>query len=95
MFQLTIQNEVQPGIFSAKGFFEAASGAKGDADVLVKKVDDKSVQLVLDARLKVSKMANREVLLYTNAKPEAVKAVKEGETFEVKNPIWFSLKKIN
>lgn len=92
--EFVLQREIQPGIWDAKGAFAAHNGMKGEVDILVKKVDDNSVKLHLDSNIKVSKINNREVLYYTNAKPEvATPGVVANAKVKVVNNLWFNLKK--
>ncbi len=62
-------------------------------EVLLKQESENSVKLHLDSSVKVSKIAERTVLSYTNAKAEILQSVKPGVTFTTKNSVWPSLKK--
>lgn len=95
MFTLTIDKKINKEYFSAIGTLELNGGKKAEADFLLKKVDDKNVKLVLDSNIKLSKLAGREVISYTNAKPVPVKRLATGATVVVENKMWFNLKKQN
>lgn len=93
MLTLKLDKQLSNTHFSAVGAFKTQSGLNGEADLLVKVVNEKQVQLDLDSNLKLSKMNGREVLLISNPKPEDVAELKEGVEFVVKNPIAVTLKK--
>lgn len=95
MFSLTINKQINKDHFSAIGTIVFDGGRKAEADFLLKKVDEASVKLVLDSSIKVSKLAGRDVISYTNAKPVPVKSLATGSTVVVENKMWFNLKKQN
>lgn len=95
MFSLTINKQLNQDHFSAIGTIKFDSGREAEADFLLKKVDDTNVKLVLDSNIKVSKLAGRDVISYTNAKPVPVKNLAPGATVVVENKMWFNLKKQN
>ena len=92
--ELILIGEIRPKLWDAKGFFEVPNGPKGDVDVLVEQLDEHTVRLKLDKSIKVSRMANREVLNYVNVKPEHVAPrVEAGAKVKIENKLWFNLKK--
>lgn len=97
MLQLTIQKQLKNGYLTAKGIADATHPSKGkvelEADVLLQLVEPNSVKLVLDSNVHVSKIAGREVELYTNAKPTQCTEVKPGAQVKFENKMWFTLKK--
>ena len=95
MFALTIDKQLTPDHFSAKGLLELNGGKKAEADFLLQKIDDSNVKLVLNSDIKVSKLAGRDVISYTNVKPVPVKSLTPGATVVVENKMWFNLKKLN
>jgi hypothetical protein len=90
--KLILFEQVSDGVWSAVGTFSNSKGTTGPADLLVQKVDDHSVKLTLDSRLKVSRILNREVEAYQNAHPAGLRKIKKGAEVTFEN-VWITLKR--
>lgn len=96
MTVLNITQVLPNNIFCATGIVECKD-AKGtdhklEADVLLKQTEIGKVKLFLDSRIKISKIAGKEVTSYTMPVAEEVSEIKEGSKVEIKKEMWFVLK---
>lgn len=88
---LTLTNKLAAGTWSASGEFVSTDGNHtGPADVLLQESEGE-LKLILDHKLKVSKILGREVLLYVQPESLKVKDLLPGQKVTI-NQVWINLK---
>jgi hypothetical protein len=90
--KLTLDRKVSDKHWVAVGNSSNSEGHTAPAEVLLEEKEKNHLSLVLKADVHISKINNREVILYTNEKPVKVSSVKKGTEVEFKD-FWLKLKK--
>ena len=87
-----IAEKVADGLYRAIGKLSVNDEVTGEAEVLLKETGPNKLKLTLDSSKVVSKIAGREVLLYTNVPEVEVKKIAPGTELSI-SKFWFNLKK--
>jgi hypothetical protein len=91
--KVKIKEKVADGVWSATGNISINNGEKeGPAEVLFQETGSNKVKLILNSKHGVSKIFDREVILYTNVPEVELKQITPGAEVEV-SKFWFNLKK--
>ena len=90
--KVKLEKQVADGVWSAVGNLNTSDGKEGPAEVLFQQTGENKLKLMLNSKLKVSTIMNREVNLYSNVKEVEVKKIEAGAEVEI-STFWFSVSK--